>query len=100
MVVSVWCETVAVGFPLVWRLKRFLFIPAAYDATAGDAGMLVLLLVLVLLLLFLSHLALFAGRYWKCALCGHMSRFPAQDANRYRKNNVFEALPELAQEVR
>lgn len=37
-------------------------------------------------------------RYWKCALCGHMSRF-TQELSRYRKKNAFQTLPELAQEV-
>lgn len=38
------------------------------------------------------------GRYWKCALCGHMSRF-THELSRYRTKNPFQALPELAQEV-
>ena len=37
-------------------------------------------------------------RSWTCALCGHVSRFP-QELSRYRRNNAFKVLPELAQEV-
>lgn len=61
----------------------------------------------VLLLFLVTHTAVTANpggrrvplsRYWKCALCGHMSRF-TQELSRYRKKNAFQTLPELAQEV-
>eukprot|EP00903_Cladosiphon_okamuranus_P017430 g16054.t1 len=47
---------------------------------------------------YISPFSEFTSRYWKCALCGHMSRF-TQELSRYRKKNAFQTLPELAQET-
>eukprot|EP00752_Nemacystus_decipiens_P002888 g2687.t1 len=47
---------------------------------------------------YISPFSEFTTRYWKCALCGHLSRF-TQELSRYRKKNAFQTLPELAQET-
>ncbi|CAM9201577.1 unnamed protein product [Scytosiphon promiscuus] len=47
---------------------------------------------------YVSSFSEFTNRYWKCALCGHMSRF-TQEHSRYRDRNAFRTLPELEHET-
>ncbi|CAM9609032.1 unnamed protein product [Laminaria digitata] len=47
---------------------------------------------------YISPFSDITTRYWKCALCGHMSRI-TQELSRYRQHNAFQVLPELSQET-